>query len=354
MKTNGTRIGNHGFTLVELLVVIAIIGILIAMLLPAIQKAREAARRIECTNHLKQMATAALTHESSHRCLPTNGWGLYWVGIPERGFGRTQPGGWIYNVMPYMELKSVHGLTSGMTGTTRSNMGNKMCATPLGVFNCPSRRDAIVYPIGNWTGQQLNPICGIVNNADVRVSTLSKVARSDYACNGGSVYTDPSSNSSGFDGWGPTSSAHARSNQGGFEKVAKVANGVCYFGSKTALKEIKGGTSHVLLFGEKSLNPDCYFDAQDGGDNETMYMGENGDITRWTYFDPNYPQGPVRDRRGYSSWDKFGSAHPSTFNASLCDGSVHGIAYDIDPNVFLVLGKRSKSGDDSKYMTGVN
>jgi hypothetical protein len=337
-----------------LLVVIAIIGILIALLLPAIQKARETARRMECSNHLKHQGMAAMSHEAAHKCLPTNGWGLYWVGIPTRGFGRSQPGSWMYSIMPYMEYKNIHDMTSVLSATDCSNMGKQMCSTPLGDFNCPTRRSAIVYPIGNWVGQQLNPICGYINNADVHTLTLEKVARSDYACNGGSVFTDPSSGGSGFDEWGPISMQQARTNQAGFAKVAAIANGVCYFGSQTKLRDIVGGTSHVILFGEKSLNPDNYYNAQDAGDNETMYMGENADTARWTYYDPSNPQGPPRDRTGYSTGDKFGSAHPYSFNVVLCDGSVHGVSYDINPDAFLVLGKRAKSGNDAQFMTDLN
>ncbi len=350
MKMKRNPPAHRGFTLVELLVVIAIIGILIALLLPAIQSAREAARRMECSNHLKQMGLAALTHESAQKCFPTNGWGLYWVGIPDRGYGRSQPGGWIYNIMPFMDLKSVHDMAKGLAGTDCSNAGKLMCSTPLGVFNCPTRRAAILYPIGNWTSAQLNPICGVVNGTDIHTTQLEKVARSDYACNGGSIYTDPSSGGSGFGYWGPVSTAEVRSNTSGWSMVASVATGVCYAGSKTTLREIVGGTSHTLLFAEKSLGPDYYFNAQSGGDNETMYMGDNGDNARWTSTDGTTPLPPFRDRPGFDSWYYFGSPHPSTMNAVLCDGSVHSIAYDIDPNVFYVLGKRNKPSSDAAYI----
>ena len=87
--TLARRKPSAGFTLVELLVVIAIIGILIAILLPAVQAAREAARRSQCANNLKQMATAALNHESSKKFLPTGGWGHNWIGDPDPGWART-------------------------------------------------------------------------------------------------------------------------------------------------------------------------------------------------------------------------------------------------------------------------
>ena len=98
------------FTLVELLVVITIIGILIALLLPAVQAAREAARMLQCQNNLKQISLAALDHEHINGWFPTGGWGYNWVGDPNRGFGRDQPGGFFYNCLPYMEQQALHDL----------------------------------------------------------------------------------------------------------------------------------------------------------------------------------------------------------------------------------------------------
>ena len=87
----------RGFTIIELLVVIGIIGIIMALLLPAVQAAREAARRTQCRNHLKQLGLAMQMHHDAYRRFPSGGWGVLWFGDPDRGTDRRQPGGWIYS-----------------------------------------------------------------------------------------------------------------------------------------------------------------------------------------------------------------------------------------------------------------
>ena len=120
-KSRNAKRGLIGFTLIELLVVIAIIGTLIALLIPAVQAAREAARRLQCGNHIKQLALAVTNHESALCSFPTGGWHKTWLGHPDRQFGGKQPGGWIYNVLPFLEQGALHDL--GATGTSTTIRG---------------------------------------------------------------------------------------------------------------------------------------------------------------------------------------------------------------------------------------
>src|SRR5271165_3556364 len=102
-----SRQERSGFTLVELLVVIAIIGILIALLLPAVQAARESGRRVQCSNNLKQLGLGVLQHVDTCGRFPSDGWGWGWVGDPDHGNRMGQPGGWIYNTLPFIEQQAL-------------------------------------------------------------------------------------------------------------------------------------------------------------------------------------------------------------------------------------------------------
>jgi len=97
------------FSLIELIVGIAIISVLMAILLPAIQAVRESSRRTACNNHLRQMSLGILQHESKTGYLITGGWSPLWLGVAERAADGRQPGGWTYNVLPYIDELPLHG-----------------------------------------------------------------------------------------------------------------------------------------------------------------------------------------------------------------------------------------------------
>lgn len=326
----------NGFTLVELLVVIAIIGILIALLLPAIQAAREAARRIQCQNNLSQMGKAVQSHLLAVGHFPTSGWGAAWIGDPDGGFGKLQPGCWMYNLLPFMELKSIHdmGKTGGsvLTPATpqKRELLARMCEIPLGEFICPTRRKCIAFSISTIWGEG-------VDGAHPNAGACSVFARSDYASCGGSLEnTNPNV--------GPLSYAAI---EGWTWIVDNSMNGVSYARSMVKQKDVIDGLSHTFFCGEKYLNPDSYYDGTDTGDNGPMFQGYDWDNCRLT----NYTWMPMRDRRGFGNWSwYFGSAHPVSFNMACCDGSVHALNYDIDKDAWTRLGGRNDRGviDSSK------
>ena len=115
-----------------------------------------------------------------------------------------------------------------------------------------------------------------------------------------------------------------------------MATGIVFAGSQVTMADVRDGTTNTYLFGEKYLDPDHYTDGYGAGDNESMYMGDNGDIVRC--YNASYP--PRQDRQGWNDYHPFGSAHSGGFNVVLCDGSVRSISYSIDPAIHRYLHNR--------------
>lgn len=320
-----------GFTLVELLVVIAIIGVLVSLLLPAVQAAREAARRAQCTNNLKQIGLGIMLHNDSQKHLPTGGWGWNWAGDPDRGFGKDQPGGWVYNILPYVEQGNLRMLGSGITNAAQRRAAlTDLCQRPLSLFNCPSRRGSILFPVSydNFSGR--------LQNTD----HLESVARADYAINGGA------NGAFNQNKQGPP-------NVGQADKWAwpdpTFLTGVCFMRSMIELRQVTDGTSNTYLVGEKMIQADRYDTNDPKGDNLPMYVGEDFDTTRYTgennqIVNPGDGYPPRQDRVGFSNHLLFGGPHSGGLNMLFCDSTVRTVNYDIDEQIHLRFGDRQDGG----------
>jgi prepilin-type N-terminal cleavage/methylation domain-containing protein len=269
-----------GFTLVELLIVIAIIGVLVSLLLPAVNSAREAARRTQCMNHLRQLGLAFHGYISSYNKVPSGGHTYsdpptYVHSNPVTGAG--QKAGWGFQILPYIEGQNV--IDQGPI---------TVVAYADSIFFCPSRRP----PQTIITRDNFDP--------PLTGTTVTR-ALCDYAA----------------------------SNREG--------TGVMQRYKPLSLAKIKDGFSHTLMAGDKRLNIANLGQPQ-RDDNEGYTVGWNADTLRRT------DRGPKADFRGGNDdfGDKrFGSSHPGAFNALIADGACLTINYEVDGEAFRRLGERN-------------
>jgi prepilin-type N-terminal cleavage/methylation domain-containing protein len=315
---------HRGFTLVELLVVIAIIGMLIALLLPAVQAAREAARRSQCSNNLKQMGLGFHNYMDAHKHFPYGGTGAdparTWLPFgsgPTTGgaiaTGTNQAWGWAYEILPFMEMQNLWEEPNDQT----------VKQTVVETYFCPTR--ARTNKVFNVNGG----------------GTVGLRAQIDYKANHGDGRTS-NSRANGGQLWNgivgrslpPTAtSGYPRPNPN-FRPVDT--------------SQILDGTNNTIMLGERGLFIDWYngpagpeTDAYRGG--WTAGQGQFGYLTGGWH---PLTQNPIRDRYAPSNpplsattalavgYRHFGSAHPDAALFTFCDGAVRGIRYSIAPNVF--------------------
>lgn len=279
------------FTLVELLVVVSIIGVLVALLLPAVQAAREAARRNGCVNQLRQQALGLLAYHSQNGLFPPGG-RLHKT--PQ------QPGvSWRVLVLPFLEEKVLYDVIA------------------------PDRDGGAQ----NWSPQSQMPDVFRCPSDDPAVSSSLVLHESSY--------------------WGVAGAARA---EGGLDLEDFLcgdldSNGVLYPGSKTRIAMIEDGTSHTLALGERTYRfRDWMVGAMAAGDPPFLVCSEasnqfrypiNADLQKWGYFIGHTPLPPGGEAKMLLNNLPFGSHHPGGANFAMADGSVHFVPESID---FTLLG----------------
>lgn len=295
--------GKAGFTLVELLVVITIIGILITLLVPAVNGAREVARQMVCKNHLKQMTTGMMSHNAAHSGrFPTGGDSYPYIGDSDRGTagqigGNTsnaQRGGWPFSISEFIGIGNV------------KNAGlQERCITPLPMMYCPSRRKPALYrskqrDIWDGTKKEQNPYL---------------TSKTDYAANSGDMSGPEVGHDNGFN-----------------------AGGVIFTYSTIFDKDITDGLSKTALLGEKHLDQRVYKNnGDDPGDDDCFLAGRNYDSIRVS----GGSGGKIyRDRNGWVGNTVFGSAHPSGLHMTFCDGHLATISYAVSSQTLCRLINR--------------
>lgn len=293
----------RGFTLVELLVVIAIIGVLIALLLPAVQQAREAARRMQCTNHLKQIGLAIHNYHDTYGALPAA-----WV---HRGGGGRANYGWATAILPFMEQTSLYdSLEPGRIAlfnrytSSSTNEDKRLLQTVVDGYRCPS------------------DVTGPLNDKIKFGSTNHfNIATANYVCNLGTTATQGTVKS----------------------------DGVFYGSSYLGLKDIVDGTSNTLMISER-----------DGSDSSAS--GQNFCAAVWAGVGHNTSIGnQAVGRTGFRSGfvinfdytaagapqnmgKGMASLHPGGVNILLCDGSVRFLPETADRNGVVIPMSRRQDG----------
>ena len=292
----------NGFTLVELLVVIAIIAMLVALLLPAVQSAREAARRTQCSNNLKQIGLTFHNFEAARGFFPGHGGERMPRGV-NFGDGRTDSdleitGNWMLQSLHFMEDGRVADvLINAAKGTATKEEIRQAVQTPIPTLYCSTRREPRAYPLIRRHAEAYGDLG----------------ARTDYAINGGS---STEAGSTGGDARG--------------ENIVLANDGIWALGRRTAIKKVIDGLSKTYLVGEKAMDTLRYTTGDDHGDRAPIagLVDNFGAANSYVRFAAREPSRDIADN--CQACHDFGSAHESTWTVAMADGSVRSLSYGMD------------------------
>lgn len=357
MKSELVRFRNRtAFTLIELLVVIAIIAILIALLLPAVQQAREAARRTQCKNNLKQLGLAHHNYHDVHKSFAPN-INIIWDGPPwtiaMRRWGGSQASH-LVQLLPFMEQANLYqGINFSISATVKpalQTVGGKLVnATVIPGYQCPSEGRGSLLGIGPGVSPT-NPVRAMTSYAGCTGSTFQASARgcrlSTIVGNGGPLYDANDDGEDWFNRatigqYARTDTPHPNNISGVIPRSSWAAN----------IRDITDGTSNTILMGEvRGWCSDAlgYWAPGGGGgwaDSEALWFSTTAPINFPTC--PNENGNPGGNGgagcRNVYSWNTsmgFKSQHIGGAQFLLCDGSVRFLSQNIDHDTYQMLGDR--------------
>ena len=304
-RPQDSRRTRAGFTLVELLVVIAVIGILIALLLPAVQAAREAARRMHCANNLKQIGLALHNYHDAHKRFPPGTTvTVRYMGHPNRGWG------FLVQLLPYVEASTAEvgiSIMYDMDNTWLNELGKRR----VSLFLCPSYENPAV--------NSSHPVIGPVYGMDY----YGVMGAKETGCPSppGARYPILPIPPAWMDSNGCTSGGHANT-------------GILYPNSTVRIGDVRDGTSNTLIVGEIAWNTDQFwpwtFGTSDGY--TSMYSTKN----------VRYPINSTKCVLGGSFNDaSFASMHPGGAQFVFADGSVEFLSETMDLALYRALATRA-------------